>query len=198
MKTFALNMFYKTMYIWSYFESFYNNYIKQFTLSNFITDEPIVSLINSKIPFNYVLDDLDSDIDMDFEFGIIEKYIGDKKCQFMFLDDIDMDDIPEIFTKKTESVILSASIEIKDVEESVDLDITTVNYFFENNVVFFKQHIAYLLYKDHLINVNESDYTITIIDNKCDIVSFNQDQFLQFTSGGGNIYEVKSRNISVK
>ena len=146
MKTFALNMFYKTMYIWSYFESFYNNYIKQFTLSNLITDEPIVSLINSKIPFKFVLDDLDSDIDMDFEFGIIEKCMGDKKCQFMFLDDIDMDDIPEIFTKKTESVILSACIEIKDAEESVDLDITTVNYFFENNVVFFKEHIAYLLY----------------------------------------------------
>ena len=65
-------------------------------------------------------------------------------------------------------------------------------------MVFFKEHIAYLLYKDHLINVNETDYTITIIDNKCDIVSFNQDQFLQFTSGGGNIYEVKSRDISVK
>lgn len=133
-----------------------------------------------------ILDDIDDDMNLDYEFGIVEKEINGKICHYLF-DEVDTNDIPTLFDDPIKNVIFS--IEILYENESYVIDTTNINYCFENNILFFKDHIKYIMKKHENIDII-NDYTLTMIDHNCNIITFKKNQYLNLSQYIKNNYEI--------
>jgi hypothetical protein len=61
----------------------------------------------------------------------------------------------------------------------------------ENNEVLFYEFVQYILYNEHGTYLNlDENYTITIVDNDCNIVTIDRSQYIKFSS---NKYEIMTR-----
>lgn len=145
-----------------------------------------ITLINNINDEITILDDIDDDMNLDYEFGIVEKEINGKICHYLF-DEVDTNDIPTLFDDPIKNVIFS--IEILYENENYVIDTTNINYCFENNILFFKDHIIYIMKKYENIDITH-DYTLTMIDHNCNIVTLNENQYLHLSQYIKNNYEI--------
>lgn len=189
MNDILLNLFYYFMYFLGYIELmmkklFDNNAIQEHNddASNMIT------LISTKDNISEFVFDENEDLSMDYEFGIIEKTENSVRSHFLF-DELDTDEIENLFQVSIEPQFLSVELQYKD--KTYSINVKDVNYYFLNNRIFFKEHIKYLIYKSY--NVILDDYEMIIIDKNCDMITIencaskNEDMYITFTSDGYKI-----------
>lgn len=178
MKQLIYNFFAIWVYVYSYIEIVIN-YIKSCNKLDFdITHIILVNTISESVNI-YNLNDIESNelINQDYQFGIIEKVINEKTCHYIF-DELDTNDISNFFRINNFTPIFSAEIYIKDLNISCSLEINSINYFFDNNKIFFREHIVYLLRKMNY-NVNlDITYLITFIDYNFNQKTITEDQYL--------------------
>jgi hypothetical protein len=97
---------------------------------------------------------------------------------------------PNSVFKKCKKHFMSVELSAYDKTYEIHLD-NNNNYYLENNEVLFYEFLQYILYNDHgtYLNLDEK-YTITIVDNDCNIVTLDRTQYIKFSS---NKYEIITR-----
>lgn len=133
-----------------------------------------------------ILNNIDDDMNLDYDFGIVEKKINDKICHYLF-DEVDTTDIPILFNDPIKNVIFS--LEILYNNKNYLIDTTNINYCFDNNILFFKDHIKYIMKKNENIEI-EDDYKLTMIDHDCNIIILNQNQYIHLSQHTKNYYKI--------
>lgn len=133
-----------------------------------------------------ILNNIYDDMNLDYDFGIVEKKINDKICHYLF-DEVDTNDIPILFNDPIKNVIFS--LEILYNNKNYLIDTTNINYCFDNNILFFKDHIKYIMKKNENIEI-EDDYKLTMIDHDCNIITLNQNQYIHLSQHTKNYYKI--------
>ena len=95
---------YNIMYILSYIEILINKLLRVFLLNR--DNEETVYLINTENMEVQILNDFDTDIVLDYEFGIVETRKDDKVSQYLF-EELDTEDIPNMFNEVVDKPFLS-------------------------------------------------------------------------------------------
>jgi len=182
------DLLYSLMYYVGYVEIFMNKFIRIFMISD--SKEETIYLVNTHEMEVEIIDDLNSDITMDYNFGIVEK--SDEKkglCHYTF-DELDTDDIQTMFHNQVDAPFFSVSV----VHESTnyDIDITNINYFFKGNKLFFREHIIYIMNKYHNVNLEpDSNYEVSIVDHMCNLISFSHEEYVVLTPIDDKLYRIK-------
>ena len=197
-----LYLFYKLIYLIGYLEimmnKIFNNRIES---NNDFQRVLLISIKENLSEYVYEIDDdichhlfcikenlseyvyeIDDDICMNYDFGIVERTIGTKKCHFLF-EELDTDDIDNMFEAPIGSQFFT--IEVQYQNKSYSLDVKDINYSFVNNKIFFSDHVIYLMRKNYDILVEE--YSLMIIDNNCDMITLNENQYIQLCEHGYDI-----------
>lgn len=92
--------------------------------------------------------------------------------------------------KKCKKHFMSVELSAYDKTYEIHLD-NNNNYYLENNEVLFYEFVQYILYNEHGTYLNlDENYTITIVDNDCNIVTIDRTQYIKFSS---NKYEIITR-----
>ena len=177
---------YNVLYLFSFIEIWYKKFLSIFE-TQAITEE-VILLVNTQDDTKYFLNNLDEDISFDYEFGIVEKIIENKNCQYLF-NEIDTNHISNLFSNSTQEALLSA--EINTGEKSYSLDIAHTNYFFDKNTIFFKEHITYLMNQQHNITCVD-DYSLSIVDYECNVYVVSQDECIQFSKDEDEPYQIRT------
>lgn len=160
---------YSFMYCLSYLEIFMNKFLRFFIISQ--SKEEIIYLVNTSEMKVEVIDDLNTDITVDYNFGIVETTRNDKQCHYIF-DELDTNDVPGLFDNPMECPIFSLDVTYQNTKYAID--ITNINYFFEDNKLFFREHIIYIMNKYHNVNLDDhSNYEVTFIDHQCNLMSMS-------------------------
>jgi hypothetical protein len=175
-----LYLFYKLIYLIGYLEIMMNKIFNNRIESN--NDFQRVLLISIKENLSEYVYEIDDDICMNYDFGIVERTIGTKKCHFLF-EELDTDDIDNMFEAPIGSQFFT--IEVQYQNKSYSLDVKDINYSFVNNKIFFSDHVIYLMRKNYDILVEE--YSLMIIDNNCDMITLNENQYIQLCEHGYDI-----------
>ena len=121
MKQILANILYTIMYWFGYIEMFWNK-IKKLTYASEEVNEFILLISNETLETRWY-SSIKDDIDMNYDFGIVQKNINDRKCQYLFQDDLDTDNIDNMFEKSVEPCFLSVDVVVND--ENYTLDIST-------------------------------------------------------------------------
>lgn len=183
------NILYTIMYWFGYVEIFFNR-IKKFT-NTCDEDEETIFLISNETLDVKIYSFIENDVDMNYDFGIVEKQIEGKICQYLFQGDLDTDNIQEMFEQSVEQCFLSVDVVVGD--KTFALDISNFNYWFQNNVIFFKNHIHFLLRNQHDKYIDDEDiYTINIVDHLCNIISLNKDEYIEIDNTKSTLYNKMS------
>ena len=92
--------------------------------------------------------------------------------------------------EKCKKHFMSVELSAYDKTYEIHMDDNN-NYYIENNEVLFYEFVQYILYNEHgtYLNLDEK-YTITIVDNDCNIVTMDRTQYIKFTN---NEYEIITR-----
>jgi hypothetical protein len=179
-------LLYNIMLILSSIEIFFKTYIFPFFK---FKKQDTIKLINTKEYKEEIFYTIDTDIDMDYEFGIVEKITDDDKVYNYLFNELDTDDIISIFDNKIDSLFFSADLKTDNYE--ISLDLSKTNYFFTNNIIFFKEHIKYLLQTIHDIILDDDDeYTISLIDHNFNNITLNSRQYLILGTENVNKYDI--------
>lgn len=184
------NMYYKIMTVFVNIEVFWNIFINRFFVKNVSIDACIVLVDNNEEDDGVIiLENLDDDIKKKYDFGFVEKNINNKICNFLF-NELDTNDIPHIFSEPIENIILSVDIELNE-KTTYPLDFSKYNLCFKQNILFFQNHIIYLMKIQHGIKMTSDDnYNCTIIDNNCNIVKLNKTNYLLLESDDKKLYKI--------
>jgi hypothetical protein len=147
------------------------------------------------------LNNFDDDIGVDFEFGIIDKHTNGKVSKILFENDLDFDIISSMFNCSIDKSILSVQLKIigrnfdfytsYPKDGIIDIDINNINYFYNENIIFFKQHIMFILKNCHGISFWDDvdvDYELTVVDSNCEVFTMNKFDKLKLKQDG--CYEV--------
>ena len=180
-----LFFFYKLIYLIGYLEIMMNKIFNTKIDSN--NDFQRVLLINIKDDLSEYVYDIDDDICMDYDFGIVERTVGTKKNHFLF-EELDTEDIDNMFESSIGSQFFT--IEVQHQNKNYSLDVKDINYNFVNNKILFSDHVIYLMQQNYNILVDE--YSLTIIDNNCDMITLNRDQYIKLCEHG---YEIRNKTV---
>lgn len=175
------SFFYDMLYWFSYIEIFYKKYFVPL-MKGKCCDLEIIMLIHNasgkaQILYDYTELNSEAIVEFEYDFGIVEKQIDDKTCQFIF-DDLDTDDIPKIFQNRIERPFFSCDIHLNDTNEDINIDISNIDYFFDGNTIFFKNHLHYILQKHHGIILDDRAYSLSLIDHECNPVILTEEQYV--------------------
>lgn len=177
--TSELLIFFVTLF--GYLEIFYKIYILYF-LNIFITfihnkKENVIHFIkNNKIQNTIYLKDYNKDTLLNYDFAYTQSTIDNNVCIF-FVDAYNNNkfELDDIFLYNSDKFFLSVDVTIHG--KNYSLDINNYNFFFKNNILFKNQQIHFLLKKFFNI-ISDDSYTINIVDNNCNIVSLDSNQFI--------------------
>ena len=195
MKQILYSLFSSLMYIYAYIEIFINNFKKTIINSSYSDTGVYIFLINTQEESSSVVsiknDELLDNIESNYDFGIIEKKIKNKKCHYLF-NEIDTNDINDIFMDSIDQVFYSVEIYIEKENITYSLPISNINYFFKNNILFFKDHVIYLLRKEFISSYIDIDieYKITIIDHLCNNVTLTNNQYIKLINNNELLYTI--------
>lgn len=178
-------IYYRLMAIFVNIELYWKN-VMDYLEFNKVNINTSIILVNNEKDEIAVLDNIDSDMNTEYDFGIIQKEINGKTCQYLF-DELDTNDIPTFFSDPIKNVIFS--LEISYNEENYLIDTTSINYGFEKNILFFKDHIVYIMKKYENIDI-EDDYILTMIDHNCNIITIKKNQYLYLSQHIKNSYKI--------
>lgn len=185
---FLHDLCYSIMYYVGYLEILMNKILRVFMISN--PTEETVYLVNTNSMEVEIIEDLNSDIAMDYHFGIVETTRNDKLCHYIF-DELDTDNIPGLFSNSIECPIFSIDVIYQNNKYAID--ITNINYFFEDNKLFFREHIIYIMNKYHSINLdNNSKYEVTFIDHQCDLMTMSCEEHILLKPIDDKMYCIKN------
>jgi len=97
--------------------------------------------------------------------------------------------------KKCKKHFMSVELSAHDKKYEIHMDRNN-NYYLENNEVLFYEFVQYILYNEYgsYLNLDEK-YTITIVDNDCNIVTMDRTQYIKFFD---NKYEIITRKKYIK
>ena len=113
---------------------------------------------------------------LNYDFAYTQSTIDNNVCIF-FVDAYNNNkfELDDIFLYNSDKFFLSVDVTIHG--KNYSLDINNYNFFFKNNILFKNQQIHFLLKKFFNI-ISDDSYTINIVDNNCNIVSLDSNQFI--------------------
>ena len=174
------------MYFISYIEIIYNIYIKNI-IQNIFTScysmSNILIINNNKINKSISFNSYNKDMLNDNDFAIFEYFKDDKKCHYYLEkdDDFNCDNI----INESKKMFIAAEI-CKNNNEIINIDLNEINYFFVNNKLFKEKYIHFYM---NYNNISISDYIINLVDNECNIVKLQSNQYILLQSDS---YEIKN------
>lgn len=194
---FLQRILYELLYLFSYIEIFYKTYILPYISSGECCEDnenELIVLINTvtgkkQVIHEYKELDEQEVISFDYEFGIVAKNIEGKASHYIF-NDLDTDDIPDMFNEPIERPFFSCDLRIVTTNESYSIDITDIDYFFHGNTIFFKNHLKHILSDKNGIDLSDLEYELTLINSNCMPVIVSPTQHIVIDNACEDKYKV--------
>ena len=97
--------------------------------------------------------------------------------------------------KKCKKHFMSVELSAYNKKYEIHMDRNN-NYYIESNEVLFYEFVQYILYNEHSSYLSlDENYTITIVDNDCNIVTMDRTQYIKFFD---NKYKIMTRKKYIK
>lgn len=180
-------IFENLMYIMSYFEIFYNLYLKNVVnvfISPCVDETNKVWLIkNNNLEKSVAFENYEDEMVKDYDFGLYISYNESVKNIFYIRQD---EYIKNMEMKPCKKYFMSVEI-ISDNDDVTEIDLTNENYFLVYNKIFDEKYIKF--YLNYYYNTVVNDYVINIVDSELNVVNIDKNKYILIQPNG---YEVKS------